>query len=197
MRGNLLNIGRAPDNNLALSDGQVSHHHARITQQPEGYIIEDLNSINGTFVNSQRVTRHLLRGGDEIQIGQTRLIFQVPSIVPSPPERVPRRPLPVPAGVRVVLADGYGEFVSLRGNLLNIGRAPDNNLALSDGQVSHHHARITQQPEGYIIEDLDSTNGTFVNSQRVTRQLLRGGEKIQIGQTRLIFEVHPVQEVTS
>lgn len=197
LRGNLLTIGRTPDNNLALSDSQVSHHHARIIRQPEGFIIEDLNSTNGTFVNGQQVTRQLLHGDDEIQIGQTRLIFQIPSIVPSPPERVPRRPLPVSVGVRVVLTDGYGEFVPLRANLLSIGRAQENNLTLSDSQVSHHHACITQQPEGFVIEDLNSTNGTFVNSQRVTRQLLQGGDEIQIGQTQLIFEVHPAQEVRS
>jgi pSer/pThr/pTyr-binding forkhead associated (FHA) protein len=197
LRANLLTIGRTPDNHLALPDSQVSHHHARITRQPEGFVIYDLDSTNGTFVNGQRVTRQLLRGGDDIQIGQTRLIFQVPGVAPSPPERAPRRPLPARAGLRLVLADGPGEFIPLRVDPLTIGRTSDNDLALPDSLVSRHHARITQQAEGFIIEDLDSTNGSLVNGQRVTRQLLRGGDEIQIGQTRLIFEVHPVQEVTA
>lgn len=69
-------------------------------------------------------------------------------------------------------------------------------VGLPDTEVSRHHARITQQPEGYIVEDLDSTNGAFANGQRVTRQRLQDGDEIRIGQARLIFEVHPVQEVT-
>ena len=196
-RANLLTIGRTPDNNLALSDTEVSRHHARITRQPEGFVIEDLNSTNGTFVNGERVTRQLLRHGDEIQIGQTRLIFQAPGVAPSPPERVPRRPLRARAGIRVMSADGPGDFMPWRANLLTIGRAPDNNLALPDTEVSRHHARITRQPEGFVIEDLNSTNGTFVNGERVTRQLLRHGDEIQIGETTLVLEAHAVQEVTA
>jgi len=125
------------------------------------------------------------------------MIFQAPGIVTAPPERAPRRPLRARAGVRVMSTDGPGEFVPLRANLLTIGRTPDNNLALPDSQVSRHHARITQQPEGLVIEDLNSTNGTFVNSQRLTRQLLRDGDEIQIGQTTMIVELQPVQEVTA
>jgi pSer/pThr/pTyr-binding forkhead associated (FHA) protein len=197
LQADLLTIGRTPDNSLALPDNQVSRHHARITRQPEGFVIEDLNSVNGTFVNGQRVTRQRLQSGDEIQIGQTTMIVQAPSVVTAPPERAPRRPLRARAGLRVMSADGPGEFVPLRADPLTIGRTPDNNLALPDSQVSRHHARIARQPEGFVIEDLNSTNGTFINGQRVTRQRLQSGDEIQIGQTTMIVELQPVQEVRS
>ena len=68
-------IGRRPGCDLVLPDPQVSRAHARISSQDGNFVLEDLGSINGTWVHGQRVQRHALRPGDEIQIGQTRLRF--------------------------------------------------------------------------------------------------------------------------
>jgi uncharacterized protein YycO len=71
-------IGRAAHNDLVLPEDLVSRAHARVVRQKNGYIIEDLASTTGTFVNHQRVTRAVLRDGDEIGIGKTLLVFHAP-----------------------------------------------------------------------------------------------------------------------
>jgi FHA domain len=78
----------------------------------------------------------------------------------------------------------------LDSNALTVGRDPGSGLSLeSDDYVSTHHARVKPRPDGVWIEDLGSTNGTFVNGDRLMRpQLLRPGDVIRIGQTDLRFE---------
>ena len=65
---------------------------------------------------------------------------------------------------------------------MRIGRVPDNDLVLSDLNVSRHHAELRKSPTGdYEIVDLDSHNGTFVNGQRVSRQILTEQDLVSIG----------------
>jgi hypothetical protein len=65
-------IGRQPGSAVLLDDPKVSRLHARLAVTPGGVWLEDCHSTNGTRVNGQRVTRHLLRRGDGIQIGATQ-----------------------------------------------------------------------------------------------------------------------------
>lgn len=72
-----------------------------------------------------------------------------------------------------------------------IGRAPDNQLVVNDPQASSHHAQILRDGQGYLLTDLGSTNGTFVNEQRLVPnlpRLLLAGDTIRIGDTRFVFE---------
>lgn len=66
-------IGRAPDNELAIDNLAVSNYHARIYGEAGRLVIEDLNSLNGTFVNHMRVERTTLRDGDLVQIGKHQI----------------------------------------------------------------------------------------------------------------------------
>ncbi len=70
-------IGRGPSNLLVINDSNVSRHHARIDLVNAIWIIFDLSSVNGTFVNGVRITRQALRAGDRIQIGAAVLEFQL------------------------------------------------------------------------------------------------------------------------
>lgn len=74
-RRNVLNLGRDPRNDLALADNLVSAMHAQIRREPNGYVIYDLNSRNGTFVNGRKITQHRLHSGDRITVGRTVLVF--------------------------------------------------------------------------------------------------------------------------
>lgn len=71
--GDVLTIGRSPDSDLFLDDITVSRRHARVVRDGSGYAIEDLNSLNGTYVNRRRVERQHLHSGDEVLIGKFRL----------------------------------------------------------------------------------------------------------------------------
>lgn len=186
-----LSIGRAPDNQLPIADPQVSSHHARIVVQGGDYILEDLQSKNGTFVNEQRMTAHRLQSGDQVRIGQLTFVFQ--SAATPQLERSTSQPAPTArpsAGVRMA----HGEFIAMSGPTLTIGRAPDNQVVLSDQQASAHHARLVAETSGVAIEDLGSTNGTFVNDRQVNRQQLAHDDRIRVGQTEMSFQVVSSQE---
>lgn len=83
-----------------------------------------------------------------------------------------------------------GKVFDLGNNELTIGRDISNDIVISDVEVSRKHARLIMEPGGYILEDLGSTNGTFVNGQRlVSPRVLRGGETIMLGENvSLVFE---------
>jgi len=71
-----------------------------------------------------------------------------------------------------------------------IGRAPDNKIELADGSVSSKHARIARTTEGFVLEDLQSRNGTFVNGERIEQQrLLTDGDLIRLGKVILTFNI--------
>jgi hypothetical protein len=69
-------IGRGLNNDVVLDDPAVSSQHCRIRPEPEGFVLHDLNSTNGTFVNDRRVTRHVLSEGDQIRIGESLLQYR-------------------------------------------------------------------------------------------------------------------------
>src|SRR5690242_3637496 len=70
-----LTIGRLPDNAVIIDNPAVSGHHARVAADGDRLILEDLHSTNGTFVNTQHITRHTLQHGDTILIGKHHLVF--------------------------------------------------------------------------------------------------------------------------
>ena len=75
LAGAELTIGRTPESDLFLDDVTVSRRHARIVVDSGTYFIEDLDSLNGTYVNRKRIERHQLFDGDELQIGKFKLAF--------------------------------------------------------------------------------------------------------------------------
>jgi uncharacterized protein DUF4388/FHA domain-containing protein len=70
-------LGRQSDNTIQITDLGISGHHARIFRGPEGYIIEDLKSRNGTWLNGTRVFHAVLQNNDDVRIGATDLKYQV------------------------------------------------------------------------------------------------------------------------
>ena len=71
-------IGRHALSDIVLDDITVSRHHAELERTSEGYVISDLRSLNGTYVNGERADRAELESGDEIQVGRFRLLFLSP-----------------------------------------------------------------------------------------------------------------------
>jgi hypothetical protein len=78
--------------------------------------------------------------------------------------------------------------VVLDGRPLTIGRAADNGLVLDDGRVSRHHARLQGRRGTLVLADLGSTNGSFVNDERVIEIALGEGDRIRLGDTILLVE---------
>lgn len=85
--GQTLEIGRDSDNRVVLADVAVSRHHARIVPNGDGWAIEDLGSVNGTWYKDQRAVRASLRDGDHFRLGDSELVFH-DDLTPQPPEIV-------------------------------------------------------------------------------------------------------------
>src|SRR5688500_19503216 len=74
------------------------------------------------------------------------------------------------------------------GLMMTIGRLPDNTIVIDNPAVSGHHACVFRDGDRFIVEDLDSTNGTFVNDRRVSRYTLQHGDVVLVGKHRLVFD---------
>jgi pSer/pThr/pTyr-binding forkhead associated (FHA) protein len=73
--GDRTGIGRSPDAEVFLDDVTVSRNHALIVRRKDGLYIDDLGSLNGTYVNRRRIESHKLEDADEIQIGKYKLSY--------------------------------------------------------------------------------------------------------------------------
>jgi len=82
---------------------------------------------------------------------------------------------------------GLAHDVVLKGDRMLIGRLAESDIFLDDANVSRTHAALVSEGAGWVIEDLNSTNGTFINGQRVDRARLRDGDVIQVGANALVF----------
>ncbi len=149
-------IGSGAQCDLVVDSPGVSGRHCRLTSTPDGYILEDLGSTNGSHVNGMRITTSCrVTRSDTITLGLTT-------------------PLPWPA-----------EPSSPRTVVLSIGREPDNDYVIDLLMVSGHHARViwTGEPGKATIEDLGSANGTAVGSpdQKITRTNFTASDTIYLG----------------
>ena len=70
-----ITVGRSPDSDVFLDDVTVSRNHAMVVRRNDGLHIDDLGSLNGTYVNRRRIESHKLVDGDELQIGKFKLSF--------------------------------------------------------------------------------------------------------------------------
>ena len=68
-------LGRTPENDIELAYTNISRHHASITLNGEDYVIEDMNSTNGSYLNGVKIARCTLRPNDLIQIGEVRIFY--------------------------------------------------------------------------------------------------------------------------
>lgn len=177
-------IGAAPDCAIHLARADVSARHARLLRTAEGWVLEDLGSSNGTWVDGRRIERALLVATSQIQLASVQLTLQQllaaihPSTLPGPDEGRRSGP-PTPSGP--IEEHGVGARMVL------IGRDPRADLCVAEPRVSHRHARVFRNAGRLIIEDAGSANGTFVNGERIAWKVLTADDVVQIGSRQLRF----------
>ena len=71
---------------------------------------------------------------------------------------------------------------------VTIGRLPDNTIVIDNSAVSSRHVRIAREGPQFVVEDLESTNGTFVNGDKITKRALRHGDTILVGKHKIFFD---------
>ena len=90
----------------------------------------------------------------------------------------------------LVRTDGQTGILHLLGKRTTIGRTPDNDVHLDAEFISRHHAVALRAGAKTVIEDLNSTNGTYVNGQRVNRRTLKDGDLVTLGKTEFRYSVN-------
>ncbi|MEZ4411411.1 MAG: FHA domain-containing protein [Gemmatimonadales bacterium] len=204
-------IGRDASCDVVIESTDVSRHHAVIANGPAGYVLED-TSANGVVVNGVRAgERRTLTRGDIVKIGPAEFRFYadavekgdapppgavhrlydtahgIPSMVPSFPSR-PTAPPPL-ATVLVRSGSLRGQRLPIRTPVINIGRADYNDLVFSDESVSASHAKLQRREALWVLTDLDSTNGTFVDGDQIRGEVpLMPGSTVRFGDVAVMFD---------
>ncbi|HTR43684.1 MAG TPA: FHA domain-containing protein [Pseudomonadales bacterium] len=204
-------IGRAQNCSLPLDESLASREHVHIVFEGGSFWLVDQGSRNGTMLNGEKVTgKKELRDGDEIVIGTTHLTFvwdksgqddeadddktRVASGIEN--EKAPGQAVvekkdvgDIEVKLRITEGPLTGGFFRNWESPLTIGRGLTNNVVLVDDAVSTAHAQIVQEGEDYFIQDLKSSNGTFLDGVKVQKTKLSNGQKIKVGISTLIFEM--------
>jgi pSer/pThr/pTyr-binding forkhead associated (FHA) protein len=89
----------------------------------------------------------------------------------------------------VLLQDGGETSFPMTRDTYTVGRHRNNDIVVSDPKVSSFHARIDRTPDGFLLVDLKSRNGSFVNGRRVESALLHTGDEVRLGAARLTYKV--------
>ena len=197
-------------------DTQASRRHCRIYRAQGALAIEDLGSTNGTYVNGTRLTGpQWLQHGDQLQVGNTvarvahptgpaqamqpqQPVQPVQPAQPVQPQPITEQQPPVTAqqppaaNLTLTVASGplAGTSFPIAGEL-QFGRLVGGMGALGgDIRLSRRHARVVADAQGNAyVEDLQSSNGTFVNGERITQsRWLSPGDRIFIGSTEMLVQ---------
>lgn len=97
----------------------------------------------------------------------------------------------------VVLTEGFtGRTYELKVDRTTVGRVEDNAFQVAEPSVSSHHCEILLRGDQVIVKDLDSTNGTFVNGQKVSESPLQSGQILRLGQLEMRLETGETKEAS-
>ncbi len=192
----ILNIGRARDNDIVIENLAVSRNHARIRRMEGKYILTDLNSANGTFVNGVRITKTEIMHNDVLTIGKHNLIF---INKPLSDEQIisdafgAERTMIVdrtPSGMLVVTTGKQkNQEFKITKHETFIGRSANNDIRIHDWFVSKTHAQIVKEGSTHFIKDLGSWRGVFINGEPIKDSQLKDGDDIKLGATHLTFHI--------
>lgn len=195
--GREFRIGRADDCEIVVRESDISREHALLRAGDGGFVIEDLNSRNGLFVNGERVERSAVHPGDRLRLGRAvelEILAEDRTLdrrghvaVEREAPRAPARrggPLAWLRAERWALepADGArGGRIRLGASRVTVGREKSAGVSLDDESVSRLHARLDRDAEGLMVTDLKSRNGTLVNGEAVLQSPLEDGDLVQFG----------------
>ena len=219
--GASLVFGREAGCDVVVSGKDVSRRHAEIVHTPRGYVVVD-SSTNGTFVNEEQVQgQRILARTDVIRMGEEQFRFYaeaapltasaapapalaaspeqlkhtvhgIEAVAPPPPS--PPRPTGAAFASFLVRSGGLmGQRLPVKTPVVNLGRADYNDIVLPDPSISTSHAKLQRREGVWVLVDLDSTNGTFVEGEQVKGEAPLGpGAMVRLGDVQLLFE--PVDE---
>ena len=188
--GPVYRIGRDPDADVPVDAPVVSWRHAELVATAGQWLIQDLGSTNGTFSGGSHVSRMQITGTVQFRLGHPEdgplLTCSVPDAAGAGP--VAAGPAPAAHAATALwpghpLADRQPTGITrVLDRPLRIGRADDSDVVVRDLQVSRRHAELRDLGGGrFQLTDTGSSNGTFVNGQRITTTVVTEADVIGIG----------------
>jgi len=185
-------LGREPDNDIVIDAEAVSRHHAAMKRRGPAYLITDLESTNGINVGGELVKEKLLVPGDHVCIGHSvtleyrgaeDLVADMAAAALVGPGRggpgAAASAAQAPAAPVYDIRDGHS---------IILGRGDETGVHMAHPQVSAQHAEVQRHADQYVIRDMGSSAGTYVNGRLVSQQALRENDVIRIGPNQLVFE---------
>lgn len=171
LKKNRMTIGRNVSSDIVITEAGVSGHHATLEYRGGYYFLKDEGSTNGTFVDGKKISTYKLGGGEIVRLGHaSKLEYQ---LIVGPTQQV----------LRLVPIAG-GNPVDLKEGVTSVGRDGSSDIQVKSEYVSRSHATITVEDEEILVEDLGSSQGTFVNERQVERSRLRVGDVIRFADQR-------------
>ena len=176
LTGDVITIGRADDNDIVIGSRIVSRHHARLERVNGGYQLVVLPEAgNPVLFEGRPLTGpRILHHDDKLRIGSLDPGLMVTMTYFSPSE--------APAAEAAITIDFAQQTI------LSIGRDPSNDVVLDAPTVSRFHAQVERVGQRYRVRDLRSSNGTFVNGERIDGEVwLQPEDTIRIGPYRFVM----------
>ena len=188
-----ITIGRETDRRLVLPSPSVSRRHARLVLDgPQPYIVDE-GSANGVLVNGVRINQPTaVVPGVRVDIADFYLEFdEVGAAQVRAPGSNYATHLSGQPSLRLIAEAGpiEGRVIELTTAEMVIGRSGETDIVVEDASLSRRHCRIRRAgPDRIELEDLNSSNGTWVNGQRITRLIVSIGDEVRFGELRFRIE---------
>lgn len=183
-------IGRATSNHLVLPTSTVSDVHAKLVQHDGRIYLQDNKSAYGSYVNGAKVKYRELKLSDVVTLGNVH--FEIVEVdanslaATAAAKLVPARPamaVTSGSGWQLVSDSSWlsGKVFHIAKDSVIIGRGKDCDIVIPGTHLSRRHIEIRKEKGGLVVQDLASSNGTFVNETRVSgSQPVRPGDRIRL-----------------
>jgi pSer/pThr/pTyr-binding forkhead associated (FHA) protein len=195
---------------ILIDDTEISATHCQVQCIHGTFHLFDMNSTNGTFLNGERVVKAKLSHGDIVKVGKTSMVFElqdeakvrhIATIYKPAKEDGSPSPLGVVAALEqrekngrniilcldTIYGDESHEFIELDQRIVYLGRASSFGKFDADTEISRRHVMIKVNEAGEVfIEDQSSTNGSYINGQRISGlHPLEPTDELRIGACRI------------
>jgi len=188
-----LSVGRHSDNDVVLDEIHASRQHCRLVREGGETYVEDMGSGNGTLLRGELIspnTKTKVDVGDALAVGSFTLTIEEPAQPDEGDTASSQGAAQAQGKLGMLEATGGplgGQRFGLGTDPILIGRGRRCNVQIVESLVSRRNTRIVPTDEGYLVQDLGSTNGTFVNGQRIDEVTLREGDVLRVGDQRFRF----------
>ena len=208
-----LTLGRSQDNDVVLEAPHISRHHVRLDLKDDKVVVHNVSSLGKIIFQGEGHESVELKSGDFFEIPPYRIEIHIEGILSEVREEAPGHAetdahdfsvTPMSFGAeetgstQVKKTDVVGILEAVLGGIkkevskaekFTVGRANTNSLHFEDDNLSRHHCQIIFEENQFVVEDLSSGNGTFVNDRQIQKHALKSGDRIRLGDHEFQFKI--------